>query len=115
MPKAINGNELSADPAPEVPESRTYTVHPTDDGTLKVSIPIAGGYWTFTLIEAGTELETIDITFNLDMSEVEEINESGVFVAGGGIFGGPGDNALFDEDNDGIYTGVVTVLSLIHI
>ena len=33
----------------------------------------------------------------------------GVFVAGGGTFGGPGDNALFDEDNDGIYTGVFTV------
>ena len=48
--KAITGGELSADPAPDVPESRTYTVHPTDDGSLKLSISTGGGYWTLSLI-----------------------------------------------------------------
>ena len=57
------------------------------------------------------ELETIDITFNLDMSSVWTISRNGVSVAGGGIFGNPGDNLLLDEDGDSVYTGVVTVLA----
>ena len=76
----------------EVPESRTYTVHPTDDGSLKLSIS-TGVDWTFTLIEAGTVIETINLTFNLDMSSVETVSEEGVHVAGGGV-SGPGDNPV---------------------
>ena len=108
MPKAITGNELSNDGV-EVPESRTYTVHPTDDGSLKLSISTGGGFWTFTLIEAGTTIETVNLTFNLDMSSVETVSEEGVHVAGGGAFGGPGDNPLLDEDGDGIYSGTISV------
>ena len=47
--KAITGGELSADPAPDVPESRTYTIHPSEDGHLKLSISTGGGYWTCLL------------------------------------------------------------------
>ena len=108
LPKAITGNELSNDGV-EVPESRTYTVHPTDDGSLKLSISTGGGFWTFTLIEAGTVIETINLTFNLDMSSVETVSEEGVHIAGGGAFGGPGDNPLLDEDGDGIYSGTISV------
>ena len=53
-------------------------------------------------------LETIDITFNVDMSEVT-VDEVGVSVAGGGVFGNPGDNPLTDADGDGVYSGTVTV------
>ena len=112
LPKAITGNELHNDGV-EVPESRTYTVHPSDNGSLKLSISTGGGFWTFMLVNSdwvAPEPEpTINITFNLDMSGVETISESGVFVGGGAAFGSPGDNALLDEDGDGIYTGVVTV------
>ena len=45
------------------------------------------------------------------MSSVWTISRNGVSVAGGGIFGNPGDNLLLDEDGDSVYTGVVTVLA----
>ena len=69
-------------------------------------------FWTFTVNSdwVAPELETIDITFNLDMSSVETISER-VSVVGGGTFGDPGNNLLLDEDGDGIYTGEVTVLA----
>ena len=50
---------------------------------------------------------SINITFNLDMSDVE-VDPSGVYVAGGSQFGAPGENQLLDEDGDGIYSGVVS-------
>ena len=53
-------------------------------------------------------LETIDITFNVDMSEVT-VDEAGVSVAGGGVFGTPGENPLTDADGDGVFSGTVTV------
>ena len=43
------------------------------------------------------------------MSSVDAISAEGVHIAGGGSFGGPGDNPLLDEDGDGIYSGTFTL------
>ena len=47
--------------------------------------------------------ETINVTFNLDMSDVET-SPDGVFVGGGGTFGVPGDNPMSDDDGDDVWT-----------
>ncbi|MGB0931926.1 MAG: hypothetical protein ACPGVB_14175, partial [Chitinophagales bacterium] len=49
----------------------------------------------------------VTVTFNVNMDHII-VNGSGVFVAGGTI-GAPGTNELTDPDNDGIYSGSVTV------
>ena len=51
-------------------------------------------YWTFEMIRDGVEPETVNLTFNLDMSSVDAVSDQGVHIAGGGTFGGPGDNPL---------------------
>ena len=50
----------------------------------------------------------VDITVNLDMSSVDAVSAEGVHIAGGSLFGGPGDNPLLDADGDGIYSGTFT-------
>ena len=47
--------------------------------------------------------DSVDITFELNTSEID-VDPSGVFIAGGGNFGNPGDNPMVDPDGDGIYT-----------
>ena len=44
-----------------------------------------------------------DVTFNVNMAN-ETVAESGVYLAGGGNFGNPGDNEMTDPDGDGIYS-----------
>ena len=49
LAKAYNGGELAA--PYEAPASITYNVHPQDDGSLLVTIPVADpGWWTFKLV-----------------------------------------------------------------
>ena len=107
LAKAITGGELSVS-GTVVPASRTYTVHSFDGDNLKLVISTGGGYWTFEMIRDGVEPETVNLTFNLDMSSVDAVSDQGVHIAGGGSFGGPGDNPLTDTDGDGIYTGTFT-------
>ena len=46
----------------------------------------------------------VPVTFNVDMSETT-VSDSGVYLAGGGIFGGPGDNRMtLKEGTTSIYT-----------
>lgn len=52
--------------------------------------------------------DSIDITFELNTASIETIDPSGIFLAGGGNFGNPGDNPMVDPDGDGIYTITVT-------
>ncbi|HJN68892.1 MAG TPA: carbohydrate binding domain-containing protein, partial [Candidatus Marinimicrobia bacterium] len=52
--------------------------------------------------------ETINVTFNLDMSDVET-SPDGAFLAGGGTFGVPGDNPMSDADGDDVWTITVTL------
>ena len=51
---------------------------------------------------------TYTVTFNVNM-EMEDVDPSGVYIAGGGNFGNPGDNEMTDEDGDGIYSITVEV------
>ena len=73
LAKAITGGELSVS-GTEVPTSRTYTVHSFDGDNLKLVISTGGGYWTFEMMRDGVEPETVDITFNLDMSSVDAVS-----------------------------------------
>ncbi len=47
--------------------------------------------------------DSIDLTFELNTSEIT-VDPGGIFIAGGGNFGDPGDNPMIDPDGDGIYT-----------
>ncbi len=47
--------------------------------------------------------DSIEITFQLNTSSIT-VDPAGVFIAGGGNFGAPGDNPMVDPDGDGIYT-----------
>jgi hypothetical protein len=51
--------------------------------------------------------DSIEITFQLNTSTIT-VDAGGVFLAGGGNFGNPGDNPMIDPDGDGIYTITVT-------
>ena len=108
LAKAITGGELSNE-GTEVPNSRTYDVLAFDGDHLSLAISTGGGYWTFEMMRDGVEPETVDITFNLDMSSVDAVSAEGVSIAGGSAFGWPGDNILLDTDGDGIYSGTFTL------
>ncbi|HCY46478.1 MAG TPA: hypothetical protein DHU89_07315 [Flavobacteriales bacterium] len=53
--------------------------------------------------------QDVNITFNVNMDN-ETVAESGVYLAGGGpdCFGNPGENAMNDDDMDGVWTITVT-------
>ncbi|MDA8771623.1 T9SS type A sorting domain-containing protein [Flavobacteriales bacterium] len=50
---------------------------------------------------------TYTVTFNVNMAN-EEVSPEGVYIAGGGNFGNPGDNEMLDADGDGIYSATFT-------
>lgn len=49
---------------------------------------------------------TYQVTFNVNMA-LEEVDPTGVYLAGGTNFGVPGDNPMTDDDGDGIYSVTV--------
>ena len=106
IPKASNGSELSS--PSDAPDSLSYELISVSDSMLVVTIGYGDNrYWTFTMVSPLYEapsVETVDITFNLDMSSQEDINPDGISVAGGALFGGPGDYQMSDEDGDDIYS-----------
>lgn len=51
--------------------------------------------------------DSIEITFQLNTSNIT-VDGGGIFIAGGGNFGVPGDNPMIDPDGDGIYTFTTT-------
>jgi hypothetical protein len=51
--------------------------------------------------------DSIAITFELNTANIT-VDPGGVFLAGGGNFGVPGENPMVDPDGDGIYTITVT-------
>lgn len=55
-----------------------------------------------------TFAQNVNITFELNTANISAIDAAGVFLAGGGNFGNPGDNAMTDPDGDGIYTITVS-------
>ena len=52
------------------------------------------------------QIDTVAITFELNTALIN-VSPDGVFIAGGGSFGNPGDNPLTDPDGDGIYTTTI--------
>ena len=56
------------------------------------------------LFVGGLSAQTVNITFELNMETVADVDPSGVYIAGGTGFGFPGDNPMVDPDGDGIYT-----------
>ncbi|MFK7950350.1 MAG: hypothetical protein AB8G11_22365, partial [Saprospiraceae bacterium] len=50
---------------------------------------------------------TVDITFLVNTANIT-VDPTGIFLAGGGIFGNPGDNPMVDSNNDGIWEITVT-------
>ena len=48
--------------------------------------------------------EAVDLTFNVGTGNIT-VDTAGIFIAGGGNFGNPGDFPLSDADGDGVYTG----------
>ena len=53
-------------------------------------------------------LDSISLTFELNTASIGTVDPGGIFLAGGGNFGNPGDNPMVDPDGDGIYTITVT-------
>jgi len=51
-----------------------------------------------------------NVTFNVNMAN-EEVDPTGVYLAGGADFGVPGDNMMTDEDGDGIYSITMSLAS----
>jgi hypothetical protein len=51
--------------------------------------------------------DSIEITFELNTENIT-VDPGGIFIAGGGNFGNPGDYPMIDPDGDGIYTITVT-------
>ena len=71
----------------------------TSDITVKACFNTCDSDGTCTIVT-----DSVDITFNLNTESLAMVDPSGVFIAGGGNFGNPGDNPMVDPDGDGIYT-----------
>lgn len=54
-------------------------------------------------VSCDAEVVEYEVTFNVNMAN-EEVAPTGVYIAGGGNFGNPGDNQMTDLDGDGIYS-----------
>ncbi|NBC08936.1 MAG: T9SS type A sorting domain-containing protein [Bacteroidetes bacterium] len=61
-------------------------------------------YYFDNITTDGTSSEMISITINLGTSGLDSVSTDGIFLAGGGTFGNPGDNPMADPDGDGVYT-----------
>ena len=89
LAKSYNGGELQAGfTLGDVPSTITYDVASIDSDAMSLKIDVGGGVWTFSLVRAEVVVETINLTFNLDMSSVDAVSDQGVHIAGGGTFGG---------------------------
>ena len=60
-------------------------------------------YYFDNIVHNGAAADMVDITFNVATSNID-VDDAGIFIAGGGNFGNPGDNGLTDDDGDGVYT-----------
>ena len=55
-------------------------------------------------ISVGQLVAQFNVTFELNTENIENIDPTGIYIAGGEGFGFPGDNLMTDDDGDGIYT-----------
>lgn len=70
----------------------------TTDTTIKACFGTCDSDGTCTLVS-----DSVNLTFELNTSTISVVPQ-GVFIAGGGNFGNPGDYPMADPDGDGIYT-----------
>jgi len=54
-------------------------------------------------LECGGEIEMVSITINVGTSTIT-VDPTGLFLAGGGTFGVPGENPMSDDDGDGVWS-----------
>ncbi len=73
-----------------------------EDTTIKACFGTCDDDGTCTIVT-----DFVDITFELN-TELIDVDPTGIFIAGGGNFGNPGDNPMIDPDGDGIYTFTTT-------
>ena len=81
----------------------------TPDGTNTNRIVTVNGDATLNTVcyascAACGVVSTVMITFNVGAAHLADLSPDGIFIAGGGNFGNPGDNPMDDADGDGIYT-----------
>ena len=74
----------------------------TEDITIKACFGNCADDGTCEMV-----IDLVDITFELNTATID-VSSEGVFIAGGGSFGNPGDNPLVDPDGDGIYTTTIS-------
>ena len=109
LAKSYNGGELQLGfTLDDVPSSITYDVASIDSDAMLLKIDVGAGVWTFSFVRAEVVIPHINITFNVDMSNVEDVSADGVYVGGGTFFGDTDDNPLTDAGN-GIYTTTISV------
>lgn len=102
LAKAYNGGELSS-LTDAVPNSRTYDILSFDGNLMTLSIQVGDNYWTFKFVREGYD-PFIDVTFSVDMNEVDTHPE-GVYLAGGQF----GQEGVLMNDSDGDDIWKVTV------
>ena len=62
-------------------------------------------YWDDVMMAAPvvSTPDSVDITFLVNTANIPTVDPTGIFIAGGGNFGNPGDNAMTDANNDGVW------------
>ncbi len=82
--------------------------------------PTALNYDPTATVDDGScyyDTDVVDVTFMVN-TEMIEVAETGMFLAGGGTFGVPGDNPMYDDGthgdvtaDDGVYTLIYTLMN----
>jgi len=100
---------------PAILDDMMFAFVPIVGNEYAVTGPLYYGFGAYKIqprdendVEGEGATATVDLTFNLDMSDVET-SPDGVFLAGGGTFGSPGDNPMSDADGDDVWTITVTL------
>lgn len=68
-------------------------------------------YYFDNITTDGSASDMISLTVNVGTSGMPSVSPDGIFLAGGGNFGEPGDNPMTDPDGDGVYSITVMVAS----
>ena len=105
LAKVHNNGELS-DPA-DAPASITYEITSLSEDAMTLDINYSFGWWRFEFVPAGTELETFDLTFEVNTATIE-VGPNGMY-AGGGALGDAQAVAMSDDDADGIWSATISV------
>jgi hypothetical protein len=94
-------NEVAATPAFDPANTYDKVVIFFDFGTAGTGKTY---YWDDVMMAGAVPPtpDSVDITFAVNTANIT-VDPTGIFLAGGGNFGNPGDNPMADPDGDGIY------------